>query len=86
MNRKLLIDIAERALWTFVQAFLAVFAVTGALDVDFASAKKAAIAGVAAVLAVLKGFAASRIGSDNTAATLPREKDTPLPGDTPGDV
>lgn len=81
MNQKLLTDIAERAAWTFAQTFLSLFVFTGALDTDISSAKQAAFAGIAAVIAVLKGFVASRVGSDNTAATLPREKDTPLPGD-----
>lgn len=50
-------NIAERAAWTFVQAFLAVYVVT-----DSASAKAGAVAGVAAVLSLVKNIAADRLG------------------------
>jgi hypothetical protein len=63
--RNLYIDMAERALWTAVQAFIAVWIIG-----DPSSAKSAAIAGVAAALSVVKGFAASRIGDKESAATL----------------
>ena len=53
-------DVAERAAWTFVQAFLAVFAVA-----DLSTAKAAAVAGVGAALSVLKGFVATRVGGPN---------------------
>lgn len=65
MNRVLLLDIVERCAWTFAQAFLAVFAVT-----DVSSARAAAVAGAAAVLAVLKGVVASRVGDHDSASTI----------------
>jgi len=46
----------ERAAWTFAQAFLAVFVVS-----DLASAKSAAIAGIAAALSVIKTYAKDRV-------------------------
>ena len=61
---KLLRDVAERAVMTFIQAFLSVFVVA-----DLSTAKGAVIAGVAAALAVVKGFVASRIG-DSTASLV----------------
>ena len=44
-------DVAERAAWTFAQAFLGAFVVT-----DLSTAKTAALAGLAAAIAVVKGF------------------------------
>ena len=48
----------ERAAWTFAQAFLAVFMVS-----EQASARSAAIAGIAAALSVVKTYARDRVGS-----------------------
>lgn len=62
MTKQLAQDIAERMVWTFVQAFAATFVVA-----DLSTAKTAALAGLAAVLAVLKGVAASRIGEQTAA-------------------
>lgn len=50
-------DILERTVWTFAQAFLATFAVS-----DLSTVKSAAIAGVAAALAVVKGAAKAKVG------------------------
>ena len=52
-TKEFAIDLAERAAMTFAQAFLAVYTIG-----DMASAKAAAVAGGAAVLAMLKGVAA----------------------------
>lgn len=65
ITKQYALDLAERAAMTFLQAFLAVFAVT-----DLSTARGAALAGVAAVLALVKGLVASQIG-DRTAALLP---------------
>ena len=71
MDKQLIIDIGERAVFTFVQAFLSVWLVTSWADLtDVALAQQAAVAGIAAALAVLKGAVASRLGSP-TAAMLP---------------
>jgi hypothetical protein len=67
MDKKFLKDVAERAFWTFVQAAIAAYTVTGGKD----AAKAAAIAGAAAVLSLLKGIAASRIGVKDSASTIP---------------
>lgn len=58
-------DIAERALWTFAQAFAAALFARGTLDIDTIQA--AALAGAAAVLSLVKGLVASRIGSPDAA-------------------
>jgi hypothetical protein len=60
-------DLGERCAWTFVQAFLATYAVTGGRK----AAESAAVAGVAAVLAVIKGVAAKKVGDPNSASTVP---------------
>lgn len=63
---KLFRDIAERAIMTALQAFLAVFVVT-----DVSSAKAGLVAAAAAALAVVKGALASKVGQTGTAALLP---------------
>ena len=49
-------NMSERAAWTCAQAFLAVFVVS-----DLASAKSAAVAGIAAALSVIKTYAKDRV-------------------------
>lgn len=61
-----LLDILERSVWTFLQTFLGIFVVT-----DLATAEQAAVAGVAAVLAVIKGFVATKVGQHNAALPSP---------------
>lgn len=62
MDLQTLKDIGERAVWTFVQTFLAVFVID-----DLSTVRPAAVAALAAVLSVVKGFVATRVG-DGTAA------------------
>ena len=62
---KLYKDVAERALWTAGQTFIAVWTVA-----DLESAKAAAVAAIAAGLSVVKGFAATKIGDKESASTL----------------
>jgi len=62
---KLYKDIIERAVWTAVQAFVAVYTVGGVDEL-----KSAATAAVAAGISVIKGFAATKIGDTESAATL----------------
>lgn len=65
MSRKLWVDIAERAGWTFAQALVALFVAHQAdLSTEWAPV-------VAAGLAILKGLLASRVGDKESAATLP---------------
>jgi hypothetical protein len=52
-------DLAERVVWTFVQAFGGAFTVAAFSDIDAWQA--ALVAGAAAVLSLLKGVAASRL-------------------------
>lgn len=68
-------DLAERVAWTAVQGFAAEWLVTQSLD-----AQTVQLAGVAALVAVAKCLLAFRVGSPNTAATLPETTDTQLGG------
>ena len=58
-------QVAERAALTFVEAFLAMFVVT-----DLSSAKGAAVAGLAAVISVVKSFVATKVGDHGTASLV----------------
>lgn len=80
--RRYVADVAERVVWTFVQGASAVFVGTysaAALD-DWSSAKRVAsacaVGGFAAVLSLIKGLAAKKIGADATAALLPARLDS----------
>lgn len=68
-RRKLLFDIGERALWTAAQVAIAGLIVWTA-DLDGAY-----VALLAPLLAVAKGFVASKLGSEKTASTLPASVD-----------
>lgn len=68
------LDLLERALSTFAQAFLGAYAVVGA-------EKAAAAAGIAAGIAILKGLAASQVGAPDSASLLPADVDPPAEGE-----
>ena len=63
--RKLKLDILERAAWTALQTFAAMYIVGGV-----GGWKPALAAAVAAGLSVIKGSAASRIGNKESASTV----------------
>ncbi len=65
-------DLAERVFWTFVQAFLAPLSVTMILGGDVTALRAALYGGAAAVLSLLKGVAASKVGTPGTASTADR--------------
>lgn len=71
MTRQLLIDLAERVVATAVQAFAAALLAGPMLDLSVPAIKAAGVAALAAVLAVVKGVAASRLGDPTSAAALP---------------
>ena len=58
-------DLAERVLVTALGAFLAVFSVT-----DLSSAKAGGIAAAAAVISLLKGLIAAKVGVEDTASLV----------------
>jgi hypothetical protein len=73
MNRHLAFDIAERVVWTFVQAFSGVMTGSTFFDWGIPAWQAAAGAGLAAVFSTLKGVAAGRLNKLGTASTLPIE-------------
>ena len=62
------VDLLERVLSTFAQAFLGCYAVVGAQ-------KAVVAAGIAAGLSAMKGVAAVGVGQQGTAALLPAPSD-----------
>lgn len=71
-KKQLMLDIGERAVNTFWQAFVAIWLATG-LDLGWETVRAGLFAGA---LAVIKGTVASKVGSPNTAALLPSGPDT----------
>ncbi|MGW1000735.1 holin [Streptomyces sp. NPDC002520] len=67
---KFLIDIAERTVATYLEAFLGLL-LAGAV-VDLPAARAAAVAAIPAALAVVKGALSAFVGTPGTAAALPR--------------
>tara|TARA_B100000287_G_scaffold214173_1_gene202130 strand:+ start:3426 stop:3590 length:165 start_codon:yes stop_codon:yes gene_type:complete len=51
-----MVDMLERAAWTFAQSFLGVFVVA-----DLSSAKGAGVAGLAAAVSVMKTFVKDKV-------------------------
>jgi len=66
--RKWLRDAAERVAWTYLEVFVGLLLVGGALDVGVVEA--AAVAAVPAALAAVKAALASRVGDRQSASTL----------------
>lgn len=85
-KEKYLLSVGERVLSTFVQAFLGVVLVSawftnGGLGESRVSIlDKAAVAGVAAVLSLIKNLAGGFVGNSATPSWLPQAAD---PGTTP---
>lgn len=65
-------DLAERVFWTFIQGFLAPLTVTMIVGGDITALRAALYGGAAAVLSLLKGVAASKVGTPGTASTADR--------------
>lgn len=70
------IDLLERMVWTFVQAFLAALTANGLNIVDLGGWEAAAIAGLGAVLSLLKSVAAHRLEELGTAQLIPFSRGT----------
>lgn len=65
-TKKWLVDMAERVVWTFLQAFFGTLLALGTTSVDWVILKSALIA---AGLAVGKAILASRMGDKDSAST-----------------
>jgi hypothetical protein len=83
MRERYVRDLIERVVWTWLQAFGATLIISDFFNVDNVTdvsiLEQAALAGVAAVLALIKGLVATKVGSPYTAATLPAKAETPDP-------
>lgn len=79
-------DTGERAVWTFVQTFLAFILaaeIWNAVD-KVSLVKQAAAAGIAACLSILKSVVIGKnVGAKDTASTLPAAKDPAAPPPNP---
>lgn len=69
-------DLAERVLWTFAQAFVGALITGGVLDgvagvADITGWQAAGLAGVAAVISLIKGLLAKFVGRSDSASTAP---------------
>lgn len=74
-NKKLFyLDLLERVVWTFIQA-----AAGAALDLLVTGEITFRAVAIAGVIALLKGLVATKIGSPNSAATLPSPPDVAPP-------
>ena len=80
MTRQFWTDLAERALWTFLQSFIGVVTAVPLVEVfadgiDITRAQtllmSGAVAGISAVLSLLKGVAASRLQTLGTPQLAP---------------
>ena len=64
---KAYLDLIERCGLTWVETFAALLvADTAGIDLSVSTVQAAAVAGIAAVLAILKGFAAQRLVGDKS--------------------
>ncbi|MEU1825913.1 holin [Streptomyces abikoensis] len=71
MNRKVLLDIAERTLAAYVTTFLGIIIADGFDLTSISALKAAAVAALPAALSVIKGAIGSRFGDKSSAAWLP---------------
>jgi hypothetical protein len=73
---KLLADIAERSVLTYIEAFLGLLLASGTTDlVDLSTLQSAAVAALPAALAVVKGAVGTLLGRSGTASWLPARTD-----------
>ena len=64
---KAYLDLLERCAMTFIQSFAALLlADTAGIDLSVSTVQAAGVAAIAAVLSILKGFAAQRLVGDKS--------------------
>ena len=71
------VDLAFRAIRTYVVAFLGFVAAVPVFTLDYSIAAAASTAAIPGALAVVKAGIARKVGSSETAALLPASKDIP---------
>jgi hypothetical protein len=78
-TKRFAVDLLERTIRTFIQAFLGALLAAPVFNLDIPTLKAAAMAGLAAVAAVIMGVVTGPIGAKETPSVLPE----PGPGDYP---
>lgn len=68
-TKAFLIDLAERALSTYVQAFIG-FLVAGATEINVSTLEAAALAAIPAALSALKSVIATQVGDPESASLV----------------
>lgn len=71
-TRQFLLDLLERSVATFAQAFFAAVLLYGSFEVEFLK-----LAAVAGGLAVVKSLAATQFGASDSGSVLPADVDPP---------
>lgn len=82
--RQWLLDTAERAVFTFIEAFLAVMLVTGTDWLNLSALRAAGISAIAAAAAVIKAAIASRMAGTISPASVVKPSDGPDDHSTEG--
>jgi hypothetical protein len=80
MLKDKVLDLLERAGWTFVQTFFATLLLTGVLDSETVDIEAWKVALVASLISAVKSVIAQQFGT-GTAATLPVKVEPVYPGD-----
>lgn len=78
-TKEFLMDLGERVVATYLQAFIGLLIASGFADdgkLNMGTATAAAVSALPAVLALIKGIIALKVGDEGTAALLPAEVDT----------
>ena len=73
-TKAFLIDLAERAIATYLQAFIG-FLVAGATEINVSTLEAAALASIPAALSVAKSLIASQVGDPASASLVGAESD-----------
>lgn len=77
-TKRFLLDLLERSVSTFLQAFAGTLITDGIITrVDLSLRDKLILAATAGGLAVLKALVATQVGAKDSAALLPAEVDPP---------
>ncbi|KNB50327.1 holin [Streptomyces caatingaensis] len=76
MNKKVLVDIAERTVAAYLTTFIGLLLADGFDLTSVSALKAAAIAALPAALSVIKGALGRYVGDKDSAAWIPRRRGT----------
>lgn len=80
-TKRFAVDLLERTIRTFIQAFLGALLAAPVFNLDIPTLKAAAMAGLASVAAVIMGVATGPVGAKDSPSVIPE----PGPGDYPAE-